>query len=136
MTAKEYLKQAKLLDAQINSLLREIDYWRDLSTRVSGSSFEAHYNPNRPTEAPFVHALEMIDETEREIDQKLQMLVKLKAEISGAIDRLSNREERMVLRCRYLNDYSWEEISALMNVSERTVYRIHGTALQNFSVPE
>lgn len=136
MTAKEYLKQAKLLDAQINSLLREIDYWRDLSTRVSGSSFEAHYNPNRPTEAPFVHALEMIDETEREIDQKLQMLVKLKAEISRAIDRLSNREERMVLRCRYLNDYSWEEISALMNVSERTVYRIHGTALQNFSVPE
>lgn len=136
MTAKEYLKQAKLLDAQINSLLREIDYWRDLSTRVSGSSFEAHYNPNRPTEAPFVHALEMIDETEREIDRKLQMLVKLKAEISIAIDRLSNREERMVLRYRYLNDCSWEEISTLMNVSERTVYRIHGTALQNFSVPE
>lgn len=136
MTAKEYLKQAKLLDAQINSLLREIDYWRDLSTRVSGSSFEAHYNPNRPTEAPFVHALEMIDEAEREIDQKLQMLVKLKAEISRAIDRLSNREERMVLRYRYLNDCSWEEISTLMNVSERTVYRIHGTALQNFSVPE
>ncbi len=136
MTAKEYLKQAKLLDAQINSLLREIDYWRDLSTRVSGSSFEAHYNPNRPTEAPFVHALDMIDETEREIDRKLQMLVKLKAEISRAIDRLSNREERMVLRYRYLNDCSWEEISTLMNVSERTVYRIHGTALQNFSVPE
>ncbi len=136
MTAKEYLKQGKLLDVQINSLLREIDYWRDLSTRVSGSSFEVHYNPNRPTEAPFVHALKMIDETEREIDQKLQMLVKLKAEISRAIDRLSNREERMVLRYRYLNDCSWEEISTLMNVSERTVYRIHGTALQNFSVPE
>ncbi|WP_019543596.1 DUF1492 domain-containing protein [Selenomonas bovis] len=136
MTAKEYLKQGKLLDVQINSLLREIDYWRDFSTRVSGSSFEVHYNPNRPTEAPFVHALKMIDETEREIDQKLQMLVKLKAEISRAIDRLSNREERMVLRYRYLNDCSWEEISTLMNVSERTVYRIHGTALQNFSVPE
>jgi RNA polymerase sigma factor (sigma-70 family) len=136
MTAKEYLKQAKHLDAQINSLLREVDYWRDLSTRVSGSSFEAHYNPNRPTEAPFVHALEMIDETQREIDQKLQMLVKLKAEIGRVIDRMPDQEERMVLRYRYLNDCSWEEISALLNVSERTVYRIHGSALQNFSVPE
>lgn len=136
MTAKEYLKQAKHLDAQINSLLREVDYWRDLSTRVSGSGFEAHYNPNRPTEAPFVHALEMIDETQREIDQKLQMLVKLKAEIGRVIDRMPDQEERMVLRYRYLNDCSWEEISALLNVSERTVYRIHGSALQNFSVPE
>ena len=119
MTAKEYLKQAKHLDAQINSLLREVDYWRDLST-----------------EAPFVHALEMIDETQREIDQKLQMLVKLKAEIGRVIDRMPDQEERMVLRYRYLNDCSWEEISALLNVSERTVYRIHGSALQNFSVPE
>ena len=136
MTPKQYLKQAKHLDAQINSLLREVDYWRDLSTRLSGESFEPHYNPNHPTEAPFVHALEMIDETQHKIDQKLQKLVKLKFEISKSIDQLSNQEERMVLRYRYLNDCSWEDISALLNVSERTVYRIHGSALQNFSVPE
>jgi RNA polymerase sigma factor (sigma-70 family) len=78
----------------------------------------------------------MIDETQHKIDRKLQKLVKLKFEISKAIDQLSNQEERMVLRYRYLNDCSWEDISALLNVSERTVYRIHGSALQNFSVPE
>lgn len=135
MTAKEYLGQAKHLDAQINYHLRELDYWRDLATRVSGSSFEAHYNPNRPTEAPFVHALEMIDETEREIDRKLQRLVTLKAEICAAIDMLASQEEKMVLRYRYLDDCTWEEICRFLHVSERTVYRIHGSALQNFSVP-
>ena len=31
MTAKEYLNQARHLDALINCRLREIDYWRDLS---------------------------------------------------------------------------------------------------------
>jgi RNA polymerase sigma factor (sigma-70 family) len=136
MTPKQYLKQAKHLDAQINSLLREVDYWRDLSTRLSSGGFDPHYNPNRPTEAPFVHALEMIEETQRKIDQKLQKLVKLKYEISKAIEQLPDQEERMVLRYRYLNDCSWEDISALLNVSERTVYRIHGSALQHFSLPE
>ena len=136
MTPKQYLKQAKHLDAQINSLLREVAYWRALSTRLSSGGFDPHYNPNRPTEAPFVHALEMIEETQRKIDQKLQKLVKLKYEISKAIEQLPDQEERMVLRYRYLNDCSWEDISALLNVSERTVYRIHGSALQHFSLPE
>ena len=36
MTAKEYLNQARHLDALINCRLREIDYWRDLSSSVSG----------------------------------------------------------------------------------------------------
>ena len=38
MTAKEYLNQARHLDALINCRLREIDYWRDLSSSVSGST--------------------------------------------------------------------------------------------------
>ena len=40
MTAKEYLNQARHLDALINCRLREIDYWRDLSSSISGSNFE------------------------------------------------------------------------------------------------
>ncbi len=39
MTAKEYLNQARHLDALIHCRLREIDYWRDLSSSVSGSQF-------------------------------------------------------------------------------------------------
>ena len=88
MTAKEYLNQARHLDALINCRLREIDYWRDLSSSVSGSNFEPHYNP------------------------------------------------KLVLRYRYLDNCSWEEISRMLNVSLRTVHRIHGSALQNFSVPD
>ena len=55
MTAKEYLNQARHLDALINCRLREIDYWRDLSSSVSGMRFDGMpHSPNRPTEAPFV----------------------------------------------------------------------------------
>ena len=135
MTAKEYLGQAKHLDTLINCRLRELDYWRDLSQSVSGSNFEAHYNPNRPTEAHFVRCLEKIDEIEREIANKVSYLVGLRDEINAAIDKLESREEQLLLRYRYLDNFSWEEIGRMLCVSLRTVHRIHGSALANFSVP-
>lgn len=136
MTAKEYLNQARHLDALINCRLREIDYWRDLSSSVSGSNFEPHYNPNKPTEAPFVRCLEKIDAIQRDVAEKIAYLVQLKGEINTAIDALEMRDEQLVLRYRYLDDCTWDEISRMLNVSLRTVHRIHGSALQHFSVPE
>lgn len=136
MTAKEYLNQARHLDALINCRLREIDYWKDLSSGISGSSFEPHYNPNKPAEAPFVKCLEKIDEIQRSVEEKVAYLVRLKGEINTAIDVLESRDEQLVLRYRYLDDCTWEEISRMLNVSLRTVHRIHGSALQNFSVPD
>ncbi len=137
MTAKEYLNQARHLDALINCRLREIDYWKDLSSGVSGMRFDGMpHSPNRPTEAPFVRCLEKIDEIQRSVEEKITYLVRLKEEINTAIDKLENREEQLVLRYRYLDDCTWEEISRMLNVSLRTVHRIHGSALQNFSVPD
>lgn len=135
MTAKEYLGQARHLDTLINCRLRELDYWRDLSSSVSGSNFETHYNPNRPTEAPFVRCIAKIDEIEHEIAAKVSYLVGLREEINAAIDKLESREEQLLLRYRYLDNFSWEEISRMLCVSCRTVHRIHRSALQNFSVP-
>lgn len=135
MTAREYLNQARHLDALIHCRLREIDYWRDLSSSVSGSSFEEHHNPNRPTEAPFVRCLEKIDEIQRSVEEKVAYLICLKEEINKAIDKLDNRDEQLLLRYRYLDNCTWEEIAAMLNVSIRSAHRIHGMALQHFSVP-
>ena len=137
MTAKEYLNQARHLDALINCRLREIDYWKDLSNSVSGVRYDGMpRNPNRPTDAPFVRCLEKIDEIQRSVEEKIAYLVRLKEEINTAIDKLTSRDEQLVLRYRYLDDCTWEEISRMLNVSLRTVHRIHGAALQNFSVPD
>ena len=137
MTAKEYLNQARHLDALINCRLREIDYWKELSSSVSGMRFDGMpHSPNRPTEAPFVRCLEKIDEIQRSVEDKIAYLVRLKEEINTAIDKLESRDEQLVLRYRYLDDCTWEEISRMLNVSLRTVHRIHGSALQNFSVPD
>lgn len=136
MTAKEYLNQARHLDALIKSYLREIEYWRELALSVPSRNFETHHNPNRPTEAPFVKCLEKMDEIQRSVEDKISDMLRLKEEISMTIDQLENSEERLLLRYRYLDSLSWEEIEQKMYVSRSTIHRIHGSALQNLSVPD
>ena len=136
MTAKEYLNQARHLDALINSRLREIDYWRDLSSSISGMKFDGMpHSPNRPTEAPFVRCMEKIDEIQRNVEEKVAHLIRLRDEINTRIDMLESCEEQTLLRYRYIDGFTWEEIARMLNVSLRTVHRIHGSALQNFIVP-
>lgn len=136
MTAKEYLSQAKQLDDAVNKLLKDRDYWRDLSKKVSGSNFEEHFNSNRSAEAPFVRCLEKIAEIECDINSRIDVLVDLRTKINKAIDALEGLEEQIVLRCRYLDSYSWEKTARSMGVSIRTAHRIHGRALKHFSIPE
>ena len=60
----------------------------------------------------------------------------LRSEINAAIESMENPEERLLLKYRYLKNESWEDISYELNVSYRTVHRIHASALNNFIVPE
>lgn len=137
MTAKEYLNQARHLDALINCRLREIDYWRELSSSVSGMRFDGMpHSSNRPTDAPFVRCLEKIDEIQQSVEEKVAYLISLRDEINARIDMLDNHEEQVLLRYRYIDGFTWEEIESIMNVSERTAFRIHGNALAHFPVPE
>lgn len=136
MTAKEYLDQARHLEVLINCRLREIDYWKNLSSSVSGMRFDGMpHSPNRPTEAPFVRCLEKIDEIQRSVEEKVAQLISLRDEINARIDMLDSHEEQVLLRYRYIDGCTWEEIERMMNVSERTAFRIHGRALAHFSVP-
>lgn len=135
MTAKEYLKQAWLLEAEINRLTDKLTYWRSLAFKISSGGFEMNYNVSRPCEASFVDTLAMIEEKEREIDKKLCRLLNLRAEIESQIDKLPNKDERLVLHYRYVDHRAWNDICRQLHVSKRTVFRIQEEALKKIFVP-
>jgi regulator of replication initiation timing len=110
MTAKEYLKQAYRLDQKINSDIAEMSRLQEMASSVSSPGFEEHYNPNRPTEAPFVRCLEKVWELEQKINAEVDKLVGLKEQIRTVIDKVENPDEQMVLRYRYIHNYTWEQI--------------------------
>lgn len=136
MTPKEYLKQSYRLDQKINSDIAEVARLRDMATSVGLPGFEEHYNPNRPTEAPFARCLERVFELEQKIDAEIDRLVNLKEQIRTTIDKVENGDEQMVLRYRYIHNWTWEQIGDELHADARTIRRWHGTALQHVRLPE
>lgn len=137
VSAKEYLKRAYLLDKQINVEIQELEQLRNMRGTIQGCSYgeKVGSNPNRNTEAPFIKTIEKIWEYEQKIDAKIDKLVDIRSEINASIEKMENPEERLLLKYRYLKNESWEDIAYELNVSYRTVHRIHASALSNFVVP-
>ena len=136
MTPKEYLKQAYRLDHRINSDIAELGRLREMSTSISSPSLGEKVQTNRNTDAPFVKCLERIYSLEEKINEEIDLLVNLKEEIRGVIDMVSNTDERMVLRYRYIHNYTWEQIGDVLGADSRTVRRWHGQALGHVILPE
>lgn len=75
-------------------------------------------------------------EMQEELDEKLSLLLALKAELTEVIDGVENMDERLVLTYRYLKNYTWSHIGDILCADERTVRRWHSLALAHVTVPE
>lgn len=69
-----------------------------------------------------------------EIEKDLAKLYDIQVELNDKINKVEDFNERMVLRYRYILNYTWEQISEKMGYSSRQVIRIHGEALKNFEI--
>ena len=125
MTAKEFLKQAYRLNELINSDLEELQGLRDLSRSISSPVLEEKVSGTKNTDPPFVKYVVRIVDLEKQIQQEVDRLVKLKTDIREAVNRMENVDEKLLLRYRYINFLNWEEICVNLNVSMRTVHRLH-----------
>ncbi len=132
MTAKQYLRQAYRLNELINSDLEEVTELRELSKCIQGTNLTGMPgSKTRRQDPPFVKCVDKIVDLERKIDAEIDRYVELKDEIRKAINFLDNNNERLLLRYRYIEFLTWEQISEKMGISIRTVHRTHARALRN-----
>lgn len=131
MDVKEYLNQIKYTNQEIQSRIDEKNQLRS-AVSLKTSSF----NENKVQETGTLHFddkymkyIEVADE----INEKIDELVDLKLSISNDIDRLDKSEYRILLRLRYINLHSFENIAVTMQYDIRQIHRMHGNALQAFS---
>lgn len=136
MRIKEYLHQAYRLDHRINSDIEEMARLRDMASSVSAPMFGDKVQISRSNEAPYVRCIEKILTLEKRINDEIDTLVDLKEQIRGTIDKVTDTDERMVLRYRYVHNYTWEQIGDELNADKSTVRRWHGNALLHAEVPE
>lgn len=136
MTAKEYLQQAYRLNELIDSDAQELERLRELASKIGGSNFSERVQTSKNADPPFVKYLGDIIEMEGKLQKELCELVVLKKRILSSLEKMADRDERLLLTYRYMDNVSWEEIAENLSVSMRTVHRIHSSALQKFQVPQ
>ena len=136
MTSKEYLRQAYRLDQKINSDIEEVARLREMAASISAPALGDRVQTSRMSEAPFVRSGGKIMLLEEKINREIDTLVDLKEQMREVIEAVTDRDEQMVLRYRYVHNLTWEQIGTEMNADERTIRRWHGSALLHVRLPE
>ena len=139
MTARDYLSQARQLDAAIDARLERIARLRAL---VSGRAARTDGMPrgggagSAGSAFDWTETVIKIDEMERALDRDIDRLIDLKREIAEVIAAVPDMRYRTLLEYRYLCGWGLPRIARAMHYSEDRVRHIHGRALQMVRVPE
>ena len=129
MTSKEYLLQARFLDASIRTKVEQIESLNDLATSCTAVISDMPRNPNQGGSKMADAVMKMID-LQEEIKKDMIALVNLKREIMNVIKAVSSMELRTILEKRYLSFISWERIAVELGYSIQHTYRLHDAALK------
>ena len=135
MTAKAYLGQARFLDMRIKSKIQQIESLNELATSCTAALSDMPRNPNKGrsrVEDCVMKILELQESLQTDIDR----LVELKKEIRSVITTVEDTDERLVLKYRYVHNYTWEQIGNELHADARTVRRWHGKALLHVILPD
>lgn len=124
---KEFLQQYRLAEMEAQRLEHEIERWRSRAERMTAgySKAPAGGADGRSME----HTLERLGELAGELTDQRDKLVRLRREIGAAIDTVPDARLRVLLRLRYIEGLSFEQMAVRMGYSWRQIIRLHGVAL-------
>ncbi len=129
MTAKEYMKQAKILLRRIDRKQKEADILRQKLSLPKSPA----YSDMPKTVSPESHEIEVgivkIMSLEEEAHTAEKELRNLKEIFQVAIEAITNTEYHDILTKRYLEFKDWIIIAEEMGYSEPSCYRLHREAL-------
>lgn len=127
-----YLNQYKYLNANIDRKIKSLEDWKSKIFNVTGTISDMPKGSNRKN--VIENGVAAIDEIESSINQDIDNLVNLRREIEGKIDEVENLQLRELLKCRYLDFKSWEEIAFRNGYTWRNAYYLHEKALDKVKI--
>ena len=133
MTAKEYLSQYRLLDTRIKDKIDQIRSLRELAEKCT-SAISVNRGKVANSDSAMEKAIIAVVDMEKEVQQEMDGLLRLKKEISDAIKTVENEEYRILLEKRYLCFNGWKSIAESMGYSLRNIYFMHNLALEKVKI--
>lgn len=128
---KRYLKRYLAAKRKVRLLLDEIAELRDSQTSPMGLGDGM---PKGNMKSDLSGYMVKLDELLRELEAEQEVQMITYQEIRNALKNMEDNTEQEILIRRYMLGQSWEKIAIEMRYSQGHILKIHGKALQNFSV--
>lgn len=122
--ARQFLSRARSIDHEIEVLMKV-----EAETRARVLSITQRYDGDGAQSTKDPHKFDKLAELSSMIDQKVDLLVDVKAEILEMIGRLPEGRQRTVCESFYLRMKTFEQIAVDEQYSYRQVKRIHSKSL-------
>ena len=125
---KQWLNRAWKIEEEIQTLQREYADVKDRAMFIAGSidSVKVQTSKTNTTEAAILKCIEYSEKIKYRIVKQYE----IKLEIENVISKVNDSIHRTLLRKRYLQYKTWEEIGEELNYTTRNVLYMHGRALQ------
>lgn len=135
MTKKQYLRQGYKIKIELEN---EKEVLKELQANLDG--LQALRNSEKVQGGPIkddcgmVNKIDKILEIEKKIKNKIYELNDFQSKLLSELDEMENRDERILMKSRYILNQTWEQIAEKVGYSLSQTYRIHGRALENFKM--
>ena len=126
---KEFLSRYLEIMAEEKDIREEIAYWESKAQKVT-ASWSAVPSGGKGSDKVQMGAIKIAELRESLID-KINQLVAVRIEIERAIGTVQDDTQRRLLRRKYINGLTLEQIAVEMHYSYVHTCRIHGYALSN-----
>lgn len=123
---KRFLKRYSTLNQEINRTLAECEQWRAKAEKITPTYSALPKSQSQGDR--IVDAVEHIVALENKMNADIDRLIEIRNEIEASIRALPYPLD-LLMKYKYIDGLTWEEIAVKMNYSYRNVTRMHGKAL-------
>lgn len=128
----KYLEQYKYLDKEIERKLKTLEDWKSKLYNVTATMSDMP-SAGKVTDK-ISSGVATIDEIESNINQDIDALIELRKEIENKINVVEDLKLGELLKCRYLDCKTWEEIAYKNNYTWQWAHRLHERALDKINL--
>lgn len=129
----QYLKRFQILNREIDRKYEAVLFWRNKLEKAT-PTYTTERKGGGTIYGNTEEIIAKIVDLENRINVDIDRLIDLKAEISEVIEAVKDAQERLLLRYRYIDGKTFEEIAVMMEYSWRHIHRLHSQALSSVEI--
>lgn len=134
---KAFLRKAYRLDKVIKSQSAELTVLRAALQSIGGGGSDGMPHGYRYNgETGEINAIVRAVDLEAKLQEEIRQTVARWNEIHDAIEQLRNVDERLVIRYRYIEGRTWDEIGLELRLSNSRVKQLHEYAIEHIEIPD